>query len=230
LNARQRAEIEKMTSEITKDYEAATERAYDFAVSTLTDLPLAKYADIHTTRIKFLENSIKGQNLARTAPMSDAMRKAMELDIMQMTALKDRYAEAFSSTEKMLALYAGANYGNDIYKWNEDTRDSGDWKRGWEATRLGAKILLDHPWLEKYLDQKDWFGGDKLWQVVAMGKMAWTASDFFWDIMNQYGAWQPLANNLLKDLQFNAQAMDQLRVKAQKTSQEIGCIEKLVQR
>ena len=34
----------------------------------------------------------------------------------------------------------------------------------------------------------------------------------------------------VKGLQFNAQAMDPLRVKAQKTSQEIDCIEKLVQR
>jgi hypothetical protein len=230
LNAKQRAEIEKMTSEITKDYEAATERAYDFAVSTLTDLPLAKYADIHSSKIAELENYIKGQNLAHTAPMSDAMRKAMDFDIMQMTALKDRYKEAFESTERMLNIYAGTNYGNDIYKWDQDTRDSGDRKRGIEATRLGAKILLDHPWLEKYLSGKDWFGGNKLWQVVAMGKMAWTASDFFWDIMNQYGAWTPLTNSLLKDLQFNTQAMDQLRAKAQKTSQEIGCIEKLVQK
>ena len=45
LNAAQRAEIEQLTADITLDYEAATERAYDFVVSLLTDLPLAKYAD-----------------------------------------------------------------------------------------------------------------------------------------------------------------------------------------
>lgn len=48
----------------------------------------------------------------------------------------------------------------------------------------------------KFLRRKDWFGSNRLWQVVAMGKMAWTASDFFWDIMNQYFAWQPLADQL----------------------------------
>lgn len=229
LNAKQRQEIEKMTNEITKDYEAATERAYDFAVSMLTDLPLAKYADIHSSKIAELENYIKSQNQLRTVPMSDSAIKAIEFDIAQMTALRNNYQEAFSSTERMLNIYAGTNYGSDIDKWDQDTRSSGDRKRGFEATKLGGKIMLDHPWLEKYLTSKDWFGGNKLWQVVAMGKMAWTASDFFWDIMNQYGAWQPMANSLLKDLQFNAQAMDQLRLKAQKTSQEIGCIEKLVQ-
>jgi hypothetical protein len=229
LNQAQRAEIEKLMVEITKDYEAATERAYDFAVSILTDLPLAKYADIHTSRIKELENYIKSQNLLLTGPMSEGARKAIELDLRHLTALKDHYQEAFSSTERVLALYSGANYGKDISKWNEDARASGDWKRGLDATLLAGKIFLDHPWLEKTLGRQDWFGDNKLWQVVAMGKMAATASDFFWDVVNQYGAWSPMVANMQKDLKKNIEGMEQLRQKAQKTAQDIQCLERLVQ-
>jgi hypothetical protein len=230
INAKQQAEIQKLTGELSQAYDAATERAYDFAVSTLTDLPLAKYADIHKSRIRELDNLIKGQRLARTRPMSESARLAIDNDILQMTRLKDAYEAAFSSTERMLTLYQGANYAKDIYKWEQDTHEAGDWKRGWEATRLGAKILLDLPWLEdKFLPRQQWFGGNKLWQVTAMGKMAWTASDFFWDIMNQQFAWQPLANQLLHGMKVNTQAMDDLRQKAQATLKEIDCLQRLVQ-
>lgn len=231
LNVKQRAEIDKLTADITKDYEVATERAYDFAVSTLVDLPLAKYVDIHNTKAKELENLIKGQNLLRTVPMSDSALKAIEYDITQMTALKDQYNDSFVATKRMLDLYAGAGYGRDIYKWDEDTRTAGDRKRGYEATLLGGKILLDLPWLEdKFLSKMDWFGGNKMWQLMAAGKMAGYATGFFFDVLDLYGAWGPLAANLREGLQINTEAMQKLRLKAQRTMQEINCLEKFVQK
>jgi hypothetical protein len=227
LNAAQRAEIDKTTAEISHAYDAATARAYDFAVNTLVDLPLAKYADLHKEKIRELEHLISGQIALSTTAMDPSARKAVELDIQMLGALKERYKDAFASTERLLQLHAGAGFGRDISKWEAETRDSTLRKRGLEATTLAGKILLEHPYLEKYLSRQDWFGANKLWQVVAMGKMAAYASDFFWDIANQYAAWGPLAASLQRDLQFNAAAMAQLREKAGRTMQEIGCLESL---
>ncbi|MDP1654511.1 MAG: PDZ domain-containing protein [Hylemonella sp.] len=230
LNARQRAEMEQLTQELTQAYEAANERAYEFVVGLLTDLPLAKYADLRKVRLAELDRMIESQKALRNGPLSEAARRAIEGDIEQMSQLRGQYETAAASLERLLALYAGANYGKDIVKWEQETRQAADWQRGLEATRLGGKILLDLPWLEdKFLSRKDWFGGNRLWQVVAMGKMAWTASDFFWDIMNQYFAWQPLADQLLRGMKVNTQAMNDLRQKAQATLKEIDCLQRLVQ-
>lgn len=228
LNARQRAEMDKLTQELTQAYEAANERAYEFVVGLLSDLPLAKYADLRKARLAELDRMIESQKAMRSGPISEAARRAIEADIEQMGRLRTQYEAASGSLEKHLALYAGANYAKDIVKWEQETRKTEDWRRGLEATRLGGKILLDLPWLEdKFLSRKDWFGGNRLWQVVAMGKMAWTASDFFWDIMSQYYAWQPLSEQLLRGMKANTQAMDDLRQKAQATLKEIDCLQRL---
>lgn len=230
LNARQRAEMDKLTKELTQAYEAANERAYEFVVGLLTDLPLAKYADLRKVRLAELDRMIESQKALRNGPLSEAARRAIEGDIEQMSRLRGQYETATASLERLLALYAGANYAKDIVKWEQETRQAADWQRGLEATRQGGKILLDLPWLEdKFLSRKDWFGGNRLWQVVAMGKMAWTASDFFWDIMSQYFAWQPLADQLLGGMKANTQAMNDMRQKAQATLKEIDCLQRLVQ-
>lgn len=177
LNASQRAELEKLTQELSQAYEAANERAYEFVVGLLTELPLAKYADLHKTRLGELDRLIQGHKAMRTGPMSEAARLAIDADIEQMSRLKTQYESAFSSLDRLLAMYSGASYAKDIVKWEQETKGGADWRRGLEATRLGGKILLDLPWLEdKFLSRQNWFGGNKLWQVVAMGKMAWTTA------------------------------------------------------
>jgi hypothetical protein len=61
-----------------------------------------------------------------------------------------------------------------------------------------------------------------------MGQMAAYASGFFWDIMNQWAAWGPLAANLQQDLETNTKGMTALREKAAQTLQDIECLERLM--
>lgn len=228
INAAERAEIDKLVAQITEDYEAAKERAYDFAAAVLIDLPLAKYADIHSTKVKQLDDTVKSLIARSMTPMSAAEREALSREIQLVQSLKANYVDSYTSTGRLLDVYAGAGYGRDIYKWDQDTRNSDFRKRALEGAMLAGKILLDHPKLEEYLSKKDWFGNNKLWQVVTMGKLAAYASDFFWDVMNLYAAWGPLADKLQSDLKNNTQAMEHLRQKAAQTSQEIDCLEKLL--
>jgi membrane-associated protease RseP (regulator of RpoE activity) len=230
LNQSQRDQIDQLTDQISKDYRAATERAYDFAVSLLTDLPLAKYADAQKVNLARMEKYIAKKSLERATPMSADALKALERDIEKMAALKDQDTKAVEALERMLAVYSGAQYGSDIDKWDQGTRTSGDRQRSLDAILLAGKILLDHPWLEKMLSHQDWFGGNALWQVTAIGKMAWTASDFFWDIMHQYAAWGPLSAELQKDLKANNAAMEKLRLKAKENVREIQCLKDLMRR
>ncbi len=230
LNQSQRDQIDQLTARISADYRAATERAYDFAVGLLTDLPLAKYADVQEVNLARMEQYIEKKSLERAVPMSASALEALKQDIKNMTALKDQHKKAAEALERMLAMYSGTQYGSDISKWDEGTRTSGDRQRSLDAILLSGKILLDHPWLKKMLSHQDWFGGNALWQVTAIGKMAWTASDFFWDIMHQYAAWGPLTAELRKDLKANSVAMEKLRLKAQENMLEIQCLENLVRR
>ena len=228
LDAANRAEIDRLTDEITAEYEAARERAYDFVVTTLVDLPLAQYADIHETRLKAMRQEIGTLMGKSKNPLTADELAALQKEIALKTSLADNYEEAFKSTGRLLDLYAGANYAKDITSWEQETRYAGDRKRLLEAAKLTGTILLDHPKLNDFLSKKDWFGGNKLWQVVAMGKMAAYASDFFWDVMNLYGAWSPMAARMQDDLRNNVQNMELMRQKAQATMAEIDCLERLV--
>jgi hypothetical protein len=229
INASQRGEIDKLTAEITEAHEAAVQRASDFVWATLVDLPLAKYADIHEEKLKQLRYEVTAAIGKSTTPLSASGRELLQQEITLKGALAQRYEDGFKSTARLLDLYGGAGYGRDIDKWDRDTQHSDDRKRALEAAKLAGQILLDHPRLKDYLSPKEWFGGNKLWQVVAMGKLAAYGSDFFWDVMNGYLAWAPHVGQLNNDLQGNVQAMENLRQKAAKTAHEIECFEKLLQ-
>jgi hypothetical protein len=229
LNASQRGEIDKLTAEITEAHEAAVQRASDVVWTTLVDLPLAKYADIHEEKLKQLRYEVTALIGKSTTPLSATERELLQQDITLKSALAQRYDEGFKSTARLLDLYSGAGYARDIDKWNQDTERSDDGKRALEAAKLAGQILLDHPRLKGFLSTQDWFGGNKLWQVVSMGKLAAYGSDFFWDVMNLYLAWAPHVGQMNNDLQRNVQAMENMRQQAVKTAHEIECFEKLLQ-
>lgn len=228
INAAERAEIDKLTDQISQDFEVAKERAYDFVVATLIDLPLDKYVDIHSSKVKQMKDEITGLIGKSTTPMSDAARAALNQEINLKSALRANYEDSFAATGKLLVLYKAANYGNDIYKWEQDGRNSSDNKKAQDGALLAGKILLDRPKLEEYLSKKEWFGNNKLWQVVTMGKMASYASGFFWDVMDLYVAWGPQVAKMKSDLNYNTQAMEYMQQKAAQTSLEISCLEKLL--
>jgi hypothetical protein len=229
LNESQRAEIDKLTAEITEAQEAAVQRASDFVWTTLVDLPLAKYADIHEEKLKQMRYEVTSLIGKSTTPLSATERELLQQEITLKSALAQRYDEGFKSTARLLDVYSGAGYARDIDKWERDTTDSDDGKRALEAAKLAGQILLDHPRLKDFLSTQDWFGGNKLWQVVAMGKLAAYGSDFFWDVMNLYLAWAPHVGQMQNDMQHNVQAMENLRQKAAQTAHEIECFEKLLQ-
>jgi hypothetical protein len=228
INTAEQAQIDQLTDQIGKDYDAAQERAYDFVVTTLIDLPLDKYVDIHDAKVKEMEDQIKGLIAKSMTPMSAPERAAITEEIKLRSSLKYKFEDSFTATNRLLAMYSGANYGKDINQWEQDGRNSGEFKRGLDAAVLAGNILLDHPKLNDYLEKAEWFGNNKLWQLKAMGKMASYASGFFGDVMDLYAAWGPLASALKNDLNNNTQGMEQLRQKAAQTEQEISCFRGLL--
>ena len=229
INASQRGEIDKLTAEITEAQEAAVQRASEFVWATLVDLPLAKFADIHDEQLKHMRYEVTALIGKSTTPLSASERELLQQDITLKGALAQRYEDGFKSTARLLDVYSGAGYGRDIDKWDRDTQHSDNGKRALEAAKLAGQIWLDHPRLKDFLSKQDWFGGNKLWQVATMGKLAAYGSDFFWDVMNVYLAWAPHVGQLQNDLQGNVQAMENLREKAAATAHEIECFEKLLQ-
>ncbi len=228
INAAERAEIDRLTAAMTKDFEAAKDRAWEFAIATLFDLPMDKYMDIHNSKIKQMKDEIAGLIARSSTPMSDAARAALAEEIRLKSALAANYADSVANTARLLDLYKGANYAKDIDKWEQAGKESGGFQRGVDTALLIGKILLDHPRLEEFLKKKEWFANDKLWQVVTMGKMAAYASDFFWDVMDLYVVWGPQVARMKNDLRYNMQAMEQLREKAARVSREIDCLEGLL--
>ena len=228
INANERAEIDRLTDQISQDFEVANERAYDFAFTTLIELPISKYSEVYEEKVKQMEYEIKSMIGKSTTPMSEAAREALSQDIKNMSILKSEYQNAFGINKKLLETYQGAGYSRDTYAWEQAGKQNGAWKKALDGAKLAGQILLDNPKLENFLSKQEWFGGNKLWQVVAMGKMASYGTGFFFDVLDLYGAWGPQAARMQKDLNYNTGAMENMRQKAERTLQEINCWERLL--
>ncbi|HWR00406.1 MAG TPA: PDZ domain-containing protein [Chlorobaculum sp.] len=229
INTADRAELDNLTASVEKDFEAAKERAYAFATTTLVDLPLARYGQEYEGKIGPMENEIKGLIGRSTTPMGDEARKALEKEIRDKMVLKVRYEESFGINKHLLDIYGMGGNGRDLYEWWESkSKEDGAWQKGLEGAATVGQLLIDNPAMSPFLEKQQWFGGNKVWQVLAMGKMAAYASGFFWDVMDLSLAWGPQAARMRKELQVNNQALDDLRQKSEKTMRQINCWERLL--
>ena len=226
INAAQRAEIDKLTAEITEQYNKAQDRAWDVVFDLTTSVSLDAFGAEQVKRVKGIEDAIKGKIALKTTPLDAAGLQKVEEEIKLLQSTKFRMEEAYASTEKLIALFKGANYGKDIDKWQRENQ--GAYERAKTSVSLLGNLALDHPALEKWLSKKAFFYGERLWQVAAMGRMAYYAWGFYADILAQRAIWEPMTNKLQNELQYNMQGMEYLRQRAEQTSQEIRCLEKLL--
>ena len=223
INVAQQAEINKLTAEITEQYKKAQDRVWDVVFDLLTSVSLDAFGAEQVKRVKGIEDAIKGKIALKTTPLNAAALQKVEEDIKLLQSTKFRSEEAYSSTDNLIALFKGVRYANDIDDWQRKNQSA--WERAKTSLALLGNLALDHPALEKWLGKKAFFAGEKLWQVAAMGKMAYYAWGFYMDILTQIAIWEPMTANLQNNLNYNTQAMESLRQKAAKTYREIGCIE-----
>jgi hypothetical protein len=226
INVVQRAEIDKLTAEITEQYNKAQDRAWDVVFDLLTSVSLDAFGAGQVKRVKGIEDAIQGKIALKTTPLNAAALQKVEEEIKLLQSTKFRTEEAYTSTENLIKLFKGANYGKDIDDWQR--KNQGAYERAKTSLALLGNLALDHPALEKWLSKKAFFYGERLWQVAAMGRMAYYAWGFYMDLLTQRAFWEPMANNLQNELQYNMQGMEYLRQRAEQTSQEIRCLEKLL--
>jgi len=224
INVTQQAEIDKLTAEITEQYNKAQDRAWDVVVNLLTSVSLDAFGAEQVKRVKVIDDAISGKIALKTTPLNAAALQKVEDEIKLLQSTKFRMDEAYKSTDNLVAIFKGVGYGKDIDEWIRENHSS--WERAKNSLALLGNLALDHPALEKWLSKKAFFYGEKLWQVAAMGKMAYYAWGFSMDILAQQKIWEPLAGKLRNDLINNIQAMEQLREKAAETYKEIKCTEK----
>ncbi|MCX5817504.1 MAG: PDZ domain-containing protein [Proteobacteria bacterium] len=223
INVAQQAEINKLTAEITEQYKKAQDRAWDVVFDLLTSVSLDAFGAEQVKRVKGIEDAITGKIALKTTPLNAAALQKVEEEIKLLQSTKFRLEEAYSSTDNLIALFKGVSYANNIDDWQRKNQSA--WERAKTSLALLGNLALDHPALEKWLGKKAFFAGEKLWQVAAMGKMAYYAWGFYMDILTQIAIWEPMTANLQNNLNYNTQAMESLRQKAAKTYREIGCIE-----
>ncbi len=223
INESQRAQLEEATREISKAYDESVDRAWSVVFDLLINLPADKFLDNYQVAKDKLENAMKYRTGLLTTPLDSTARKQVETEIRQIQIGREHLDEIYQRSERLLHVFKGANYGYDIDKWNSEEQD--DYKKVKDAALMIGTIALDYPKLEEYLKTKDFFIGEKYYQVLAMGRMAYYAVGFFEDILAQRLAWEPLAGKLQSGLEENMRAMEDLRKKAAATYREIGCIE-----
>lgn len=228
INERQRAQIAAATRDISKAYDQSVDRAWSVVFDLLINLPPDKFLDNYEVAKDKLEDAMKYRTGLLTTSLSSAARKRILAEIRQIQIGREHLDEIYQGSERLLHVFKGANYGYDIDQWNSETRD--DYKKAKDGALMIGKLVLDYPKLEEYLKTTDFFRGEKYFQVLAMGRMAYYGTGFFLDILAQKLAWEPLTGKLQNDLKNNIQAMENLRRKAAGSYREIGCIESALNR
>ena len=226
INIAQQVEIDKLTAEVTEQYKNAQDRAWDVAFDLLTSVSLGAFEAEQAKRVKGIEDAISGKIALKSTPLNAGDLKKVEEEIKTLQSAKFRMEEAYSSTRNLIAIYKGTTYGKDIDTWQRENQGAS--QRAKTSWSLLANLALEHPALGKWLGKKAFFYGEQLWQVKAMGKMAYYACGFLEDIVAQWAYWEPMTNNLQNELRYNVQGLEYLRQNAKQTSQEINCLEKLL--
>jgi hypothetical protein len=228
INAAERAEIEKLTAEISVLYEDAQERAWDVVLELLTSVSLDGFAAEQAKRLKGIDDAIAGKIALKTTPQDVASLAKIDEEIAVLRSARFRSEEAYAATEQLVDAFKMSKYGKDTDDWRRENENEDLSERTKSGLALVANLALEHPWLERWLRTKAFFVGEKLWQVAAMGKMAYYAWGFAYDILAQWAIWEPMTRRLQTDLKYNMQGMEHLRQRAEQTSKEIGCLEKLL--
>jgi len=221
INVSQQVEIEKVTKDISAAYNESVDRAWSVVFDLLTSLPANKFIDNYTVAKSKLGDAMKYRTGLLTTPLDAAAKKEIQSEILRIQMAEGRLDDIYQRSMRLLGVYKDARLTYGFQKWTLQEQD--DYAKIKDGMVLLGKIILE-PKLEKYLNTKAFFAGEKYFQVAAMGRMAYYGTGFFLDILAQKIAWEPLTANLQNNLNYNTQAMEYLRQKAAKTYQEIGCI------
>lgn len=223
INAAERAEIDKLTAELSVRYEEAQDRALDVVLELMTGTSLDAFGAEQAKRLKGLDDAISAKIALKSTPQDAAALRAIEDEIRVLQSAKFRAQEAYAATEAWVKHFKLSKMAKDTDDWwrkNEELKE-----RAKGGLMMVAGWAIDHPWLEKWLGKQAWFAGEKLWQVATLGKMTYYAAGFAYDILAQWTVWEPMTHRMQNDLKYNVQSIERLRQRSEQMSQEIGCLQ-----
>lgn len=226
INASQRAEIDKLTGEISERYEEAQDRAWEVVIDLMTGVSLDAFSAEHVKRLKGIDDAIAAKVALKSTPQDPASLRAIENEITLLESAKFRAGEAYASTDELVNQFKRSKTTKDVDDWWRE--NEGLVERAKSAVALAAGLSLDHPWLEKWLGRQAFFAGEKLWQVTTMGRLAYYAAGFGYDILTQWTIWEPMTHRMQNELQYNVQAIEKLRLRAEQASREVDCLKTML--
>ena len=226
INAQQQAELNKWTTEIDQAYKECKDRFWDAMSSLLLDAGPDKIKSNYEEVLQSVDG-LKAAWLAKAAAETDPNKL---VEIQKNIDSLNTLGQSLTDTNRLIKNYQDTKLFADVDKGNSEAENLS--KQLKNAVGGIAQLALSQPWLKEALDAEllkrsgktfDFFSS-----LYTVGQATYYASSFFYDIVRQQFAWQPVMTELQKSMAYNTQAMDKLRQDAARTSQEIGCLEKLL--
>ena len=226
IQNKQQAELNKWTGEIDEAYKQCKDRFWDAMSLLLLDAGPDKIKGNYEEVLQSVDG-LKAAWLAKAAAETDPRKLA---EIQKNIDSLNTLGQSLADTNRLIKNYQDTKLFADVEKGNREAQNISEQLKN--AVGGIAQIALSQPWLKEALDAEllkrtgktfDFFSS-----LYTVGQATYYASSFFYDIMKQQFVWQPVMAELQKSLAYNAQSMDKLRRDAAKTSQEIGCLEKLL--
>ena len=237
LNAKDVKQLEELTQEISKAYAKAWDRVAELAVDVMLDDSLwkdkkafEKSTKQYEEDLQYINNNISYWIGKKTTALDAQTMKTVDNELKSLYANKYLLQETYNNGKKLhewgQAGGKGILYGKDIA---EVAQEKDFMERAKQGFINGVGIALDLP------------GAEKVWKgIKLLGRVQIETAAGWWnygqyivnyagDIACQRYGWEPLVDQLTKNLDSNRQAVIELRKKAAESRAEVECLEGLLQ-
>ncbi|MGC9055572.1 MAG: PDZ domain-containing protein [Candidatus Saccharicenans sp.] len=221
LNQQNLAELDKWQKEISKAYEEAQDRLMDAVGLLLIDGPLDILQKRRTQMKEAIGNGIFSSILARKAAINPEEAALLDNQVFNYLKLKYRYESIYGQAEQLEKRLSEAKAIYDLDQWANS--DKSDYQKIKEGLLQLTEMMLNEPAIGGSLKLGK-VTGETLLRWLSLYKAASAASGFFWDILQQKFAWEPVINQLLKSIDQNREALLKLQQKAALLRTQLQCL------
>lgn len=222
LNQQNLDELQKWEKEITRAYETAQDRLIDAVGLLLVDGPLEILQKRQQEMKEAINSGLFTSLLARKAALTEQQAAAFDQQVFTYLKLKYQYENIYGRAEQLQKRLSEAKAVYDLDQWaNSEKSDYEKLKDGlWQLTEM----MLNEPAVGGAIKLGK-ITGENLLRWLSLYKAVSAASGFFWDIMQQKFAFEPVMKELLKSIDQNREALEKLRLKAQLLREQLKCLE-----
>lgn len=221
LNQQNLAELDKWQKEISKAYEEAQGRLMDAVGLLLIDGPLDILQKRRAQMKEAIGNGIFTSILARKAAINPGEAALLDNQVFTYLKLKYRYESIYGQAEQLEKRLSEAKSLYDLDQWANS--DKSDYQKMKEGLLQLTEMMLNEPAIGGSL-RLGKITGETLLRWLSLYKAVSAASGFFWDILQQKFAWEPVINQLLKSIDQNREALLKLQQKAALLGKQLQCL------